>query len=264
MPRRSVKQSQLNLLSTGSLGGSKTSSIGRQSKTGYKNHLIDGPIRLSATSLNLYRECPRCFWLEHSGQIHRPRGIFPSLPGGMDNVIKKYFDGFRSTGSMPPELIGKVEGSLVRDQALMERLRSWRTSPSYRDPNLNATLIGALDECFVDGGLYIPVDYKTRGYPLKEGAKEYYQDQLNCYTLLLEANGMKTKRFAYLIYYYPDSVKASGVVQFNVEPKKLTTDPEAAKSHLIEVVKLLRQPQPPPHHSSCEFCSWGREAFELV
>ncbi len=264
MPRRSVKQSQLNLLSTGLTSNAKTETKPKKPKTSYRNILSDGPIRLSATSLNLYRECPRCFWLEHSGQIHRPRGIFPSLPGGMDNVIKKYFDSYRSQGTLPPELIGKVEGQLVRDQALMERLRSWRTSPTYRDSKINATLIGALDECFIDGGLYIPVDYKTRGYPLKEGAREYYQDQLNCYTLLLESNGMKTKRIAYLIYYYPDNVKANGVVQFNVEPKKLTTDPEAARSLLIEVVKLLRQPQPPPHHSTCEFCSWGREAFEVA
>lgn len=264
MPRRTVKQTQLNLLAARRLSDAKPSIKTKMIKTGYHNTLINGPIRLSATSLNLYRECPRCFWLEHSGQIHRPRGIFPSLPGGMDNVIKKYFDGFRASGSLPPELVGKVEGKLVPDQALIERLRSWRTSPSYRDSKINATLIGALDECFIDGGLYIPVDYKTRGYPLKEGAREYYQDQLNCYTLQLEANGMKTRRFAYLIYYYPDSVKASGVVQFNVEPKKIITDPEAAKSLLVEVVKLLRQPQPPPHHSSCDFCSWGREAFEVV
>ena len=49
-------------------------------------------IRLSPSTLNLFLECPRCFWLHINKRIQRPRGIFPSLPGGMDLVIKDYFD----------------------------------------------------------------------------------------------------------------------------------------------------------------------------
>ncbi|GAI53572.1 unnamed protein product, partial [marine sediment metagenome] len=44
-------------------------------------------IRLSPSALNLFLQCPRCFWLEKNKGIKRPRGIFPSLPSGMDSVI---------------------------------------------------------------------------------------------------------------------------------------------------------------------------------
>ena len=47
--------------------------------------------------------------------IHRPRGVFPSLPGGMDNLIKKYFDTYRLQNKLPPEIDGKVEGVLMAD-----------------------------------------------------------------------------------------------------------------------------------------------------
>ena len=60
--------------------------------------------RLSPSAMNVYRDCPRCFWLTKVKSVSRPRGIFPSLPSGMDRGIKGYFDGFRANHSMPPEI----------------------------------------------------------------------------------------------------------------------------------------------------------------
>lgn len=76
---------------------------------------------LSPTALGTFKNCPRCFWLEKVKNIKRPRGIFPSLPGGMDAVIKTYFDKFRATGTLPPEIASHVEGKLVADQALLDK-----------------------------------------------------------------------------------------------------------------------------------------------
>ena len=129
-------------------------------------------IRLSPTTgLNLYNDCQRCFWLQYRENITRPRGIFPSLPGGMDGVIKKYFDRFR--GGLPPELDGKVEGTLIADQALLNRWRNWKTGLEYRDSARNAVLFGALDDCLVNAsGQHVPLDYKTRGSAPRPGDSE--------------------------------------------------------------------------------------------
>ncbi len=43
---------------------------------------------LSPSSLNLMEECPRCFWLEKHKVWKRPSSVFPSLPSGMDNILK--------------------------------------------------------------------------------------------------------------------------------------------------------------------------------
>ena len=74
-----------------------------------------GKLRLSPSALNLFLECPKCFWLEYGAGIHRPRGPFPSLPGGMDIIIKKYFDSYRAVGKVPPEIVNQVEGDLFAD-----------------------------------------------------------------------------------------------------------------------------------------------------
>jgi len=60
--------------------------------------------KLSPSSLNLMNECERCFWLDKHNVWKRPNGIFPSLPSGMDRILKTHFDKFRDKGLLPPEL----------------------------------------------------------------------------------------------------------------------------------------------------------------
>ena len=75
----------------------------------------------------------------------------------------------------------------------MEKWRNWRTGLEGRDKELDATLFGAMDDCLVDGEVYIPLDYKTKGSAPNDGDSEkYYQTQLDAYTLMLHANGYKT------------------------------------------------------------------------
>jgi hypothetical protein len=67
-------------------------------------------LTLSNSRLGLYTECPRCFWLEINTGIKRPDTIFPSLPGGLDPLFKRYFDQFRDRSELPPEVQGKLPG----------------------------------------------------------------------------------------------------------------------------------------------------------
>lgn len=215
-------------------------------------------IRLSPSSLNLFLECPRCFWLQMNENIHRPRGIFPSLPGGMDLVIKDYFDKYREKDELPPELQGKIEGKLLHDHVLLNKWRNWRTGLEYTDETLGVTLFGALDDCLQIGNKFVPLDYKTRGSAPKEGdSQKYYGNQLDCYSLMLEENGHPVGQIGYLVYYYPEHVEENGTVIFNVKPVELTIDPNRARQTLKNAIKLLSGPIP-PHHTECEYCIWGR------
>lgn len=215
-------------------------------------------VRLSPSTLNLFLECPRCFWLHINERIHRPRGLFPSLPMGMDSVIKVYFDKYRIKGKLPPEINGKVEGILIPDLDLLNKWRNWKTGLEYNDEILGVTLFGALDDCLQDKKHYIPVDYKTRGSAPREGDSEkYYGNQLDCYGLLLEENNYPIRDFGYLIYYYPKEVKENGAVNFDVKVIRLNIDSERAKKVLKDAIKLLNSPIP-SRHSECEYCIWGR------
>ena len=124
-------------------------------------------IRLSPSTLNLFRECPRCFWLQFKKGIARPRGIFPSLPNGMDKVLKKYFDSYRKKGTLPPEIAQEI-GTSAKLYTNMEDLKIWRNNfkgLQKEYPEYKFTLRGAIDELLISkDGKYIPFDFKTRGY----------------------------------------------------------------------------------------------------
>lgn len=220
-------------------------------------------VQLSPTTgLNLFRECPRCFWLRYNEKVHRPETIFPSLPSGMDRVIKEYFDSFRKDGKLPAEIDGKMVGKLMPDQALLDDWRNWRKGLIFNDDQLDATLTGALDDCLIDGDCYVPLDYKTRGSAPKEGASEmYYQTQLDTYVLLLQKSGYRTGEFAYLIYFFPDKVVGAHNVKFSVEVVKIETDGQRAYRIFADAVNCLRGPIP-KSHTECGFCAWYSDLLE--
>ena len=213
-------------------------------------------IKLSPSKLNLFLECKLCFWLENVKNIHRPAGPFPSLPSGMDLTIKKYFDKFRERGEMPPEIEGKVEGKLIQNLELLNKWRSNKVGINFKDDKIGAILMGAIDECLVNKEFYIPLDFKTRGFNLKEDSTSFYQNQLDCYCLLIEKSGFNQPNFAYLVYFIPEEFKGEGIVKFKVEVKKMKTSPERALKIFEEAVNLLKSEAPSKSHSDCNFCAW--------
>lgn len=216
-------------------------------------------IKLSPSTLNLFLECPRCFWFDKVQGVKQPRGIFPSLPGGMDRVIKEYFDGFRGKKRMPPELLEKgndLNGiELFENQEELDLWRNWRTGLQYRDGD-GSVLSGALDDLLVKNGLYIPFDYKTKGsVTTEQDAVKYYQNQLDCYTLLLHENKMPTAGYAFLLYYSPKTVAERGNVFFELQAIKIATDYERARGTFRKAVSLLNGPVP-EGKGFCEYCAW--------
>ena len=205
-------------------------------------------VSLSASSLKLYRECPRCFWLLRNKGIERPRGPFPSLPTGMDTVLKRYFETYRRRGTLPPLIDGKLSGSLITQDL----------SLGFTDVKLDARLWGRLDDCLVlEDGRHAPLDHKTRASAPADVSytEKYYKFQMDVYSLLLERNGYPISRTAYVIYYYPLDGKLHEGFPFGVAIHRVATDPEGAYGVFHAARQLLAGPMP-PSPETCDFCRW--------
>ena len=111
-------------------------------------------IKVSPSGTSYLLECPRCLWLQMNENKKRPRGAYPSLPDGMDNVFKKYFDEYRKRGELPPEIEGKVEGQLYNDN--LAEFNKWREVDFGRGglgakfPDLDIVLRGAIDDLLIE------------------------------------------------------------------------------------------------------------------
>jgi hypothetical protein len=208
---------------------------------------------LSPSTLNIYRECPRCFYLHMRYEIKRPRGPMPSIATGLDSVFKKYFGYYRSTGELPPDLKQEMSGHLI------EKLKPayyYNIKPGY-------TIMGRLDDCLVtDEGRYVPLDHKTRASPAS-GVHPAYQLQMEVYCLLLDGNGLKAGDRAYLIYYYPLNVspeEGPKNITFGLDIKRVDVDVGHAREVIERAIDCLESPDIPEPSPECEYCRWVDEA----
>lgn len=185
--------------------------------------------------------------------------IFPSLPSGMDRVLKEHFDSFRRKGQLPPELaaLGKSV-KLFDDDALMAEWRNNFKGIRWADGKGNI-FRGAVDEILKKGKKLIVLDFKTRGFPIKKDTHEYYQDQLDIYNFLLRKNGYKTEDYAYLLFIHPARVRKNGDVAFDSDLVKMKVFPENALKLFRNALKVLNGKKPKPGEE-CGFCSWLEEA----
>lgn len=213
------------------------------------------PYKLSPSSLSLFKDCPRCFWLQLNKGERRPAGIFPSLPSGMDRVLKVHFDSFMKRGVLPPEL-QELNGSvkLFDNQELLDLWRNNFKGIRWQDANGN-TLFGAVDNLLVNGEKLIVLDFKTRGFPLKEDTHNYYQDQMDIYNFLLRKNGYMTEDYTYLLFYHPEKVNEKGHVEFNTDLKKIPANPENGEKLFKNALNCLYGTEPEAE-KECEYCKW--------
>lgn len=213
--------------------------------------------KLSPSSLNLMQECPRCFWLKMHKVWKRPDGIFPSLPSGMDKILKKHFNKFRDKGELPPEI---CEDDNCKDMKLFddkEKLKIWQNNwkgVSWTDDAGNI-LHGAVDNILVKKQntkeKLIVLDYKTRGYPLKDDTHKHYQLQLDIYNFLLRKNNYKTEDYGFLLFYVPREVTKTGEVVFDTTLKKMKINTKNADDVWKKAIKLLEGDCP---DKVCEWC----------
>ncbi|MEK6873728.1 MAG: PD-(D/E)XK nuclease family protein [Nanoarchaeota archaeon] len=213
--------------------------------------------KLSPSSISLMEECQRCFWLDKHNMWKRPSGIFPSLPSGMDNILKKHFNKFRDKNLLPPELCndGNCEnmGLFGRDEDEKELLSLWQNNLKgiwWEDEDGNI-LFGAVDNILVKDDKLIVLDYKTRGYKLKENTTDYYKNQMDIYNFLLRKNGYDTEDFSFLLFYVPSEVSDTGEVLFDTTLKKIPINIKNAE-FLFEKALILLDGDCP--NKKCEWC----------
>lgn len=209
---------------------------------------------ISPSALGIFKDCPRCFYLDRNMKIIRPRGIFPSLPGGVDAVMKSYHDDMRATG-------GVVDGvNLFKDQGNLALWRNWRTGMKIETPDY--VFVGAIDDLAIESdGTFSPYDFKSKGSePEEDYPAKYYQTQMDSYALMLEHHGMRPSGKAYFRFVWPiyDQTRPDGI-SFGAKTLTLATDKKRAIDLLSNAVACLSSSKIPESGENCEHCLWVKK-----
>jgi CRISPR/Cas system-associated exonuclease Cas4 (RecB family) len=224
--------------------------------------MAEKSIKLSPNSLNLYLECPHCFWLEKNLGIKRPPAYPYALNAAVDSLLKEEFDTYRAKKLKPPLLEdSNIKANLFSNQKLLNQWRNNLAGIRYYDENLKATLFGAMDDVLeFENGKIAPLDYKSTGNSTSK-IYDRFQLQMDVYTYLMEKNGFQTPKKGYLAFYVVD--KRRGFIDrlpFRKEILEIETNPSDVYEIFKDAVVVLREVKPPEHSRDCQFNKWMKKA----
>lgn len=213
-------------------------------------------MQLSYSALSIFKDCKRCFWLDRNKKLLRPRGIFSSLPTGIDKLLKERLEAYR--GSLPPMMADypQLTGFQLYTGADLQKMRNWKTNPLRMEDAKGNIIVGAFDDLLYNPTTqeYAFLDYKTKGSePDQAYCEKYYQPQLNIYTRFLELGKKKVAPFGVLLYFWPEP--GEELLVFKSKPFFMTPNTADAETLFKEAIECLEGDMP-DSSTTCEYCAY--------
>ncbi len=222
------------------------------------------PFKLSRSKIDLFLECPRCFYYDRRLGVGRPPGFPFTLNVAVDRLLKLEFDTHRANGTRHPliERYG-VDARPVPH----ENLDQWRNNfvgIQYLHRPTNLLIFGAIDDLWQNpAGEYIVVDYKAtaKDEEITELNKEWqdsYKRQMELYQWLLRKNGHRVSSVGYFIYCNgrTDRSAFNGRLEFAVTLIPYTGDDSWVEKTIMEAHQCLNSSKLPEAAADCDYCSY--------
>jgi hypothetical protein len=177
------------------------------------------PMPLSRSKIDLFLQCPKCFYLDRKIGISQPSGAPFTLNNAVDALLKKEFDIHRKNKTLHPFQIKNGIDTIPYDHEDIEIWRNNKKGIQYLHEQTNFLIYGAIDDVWIrPNGELIIVDYKAKaskddpstflepktnkdGKIVKtEKYKISYKKQIEIYQWLFRKNGFKVSNTAYFIF----------------------------------------------------------------
>jgi len=229
------------------------------------------PFRLSRSRLELFMNCPRCFYLDRRLGTDRPPGYPFSLNSAVDTLLKKEFDIHRVSGTPHPLMQAYGLDAVPFQHEKMEEWRdSLRRGITYLHPQTNLFFTGGVDDVWIDKeGKLIIVDYKATA---KDGEvnldaewQDGYKRQMEMYQWLFRKNGFSVSDTGYFVYCngQTDRKAFDGKLEFDVKLLPYTGDDKWVEGTLIAAHDCLMSDTIPAPNAACDYCAYRQAAEEL-
>jgi len=239
----------------------------------YKKKLYDPkskePFKLSRTKIDLFIDCPRCFYLDRRLGIARPKGFPFNLNSAVDHLLKKEFDHYRQQQEPHPLM---AEAGLDAIPFSHPNLDQWRqnfTGIQYHHPQTNFLLFGAIDDVWVfpDNQLAI-VDYKATSkegdITLEDPWKITYKRQMEIYQWLFRRNGFEVAETGYFVYAngLRSEPNFSDQLKFKTVLLPYKGNDAWVEEAVVKAWECLQEGEVPEGVEGCEFCLYRSIALD--
>ncbi|MBU1019492.1 PD-(D/E)XK nuclease family protein [Patescibacteria group bacterium] len=221
------------------------------------------PFKLSRSKIDLFLECPRCFYIDRCLGTGRPPGYPFSLNSAVDTLLKKEFDFHRSKKTAHPLMKAYGVDAIPFQHEMMNEWRENFKGVQHLHEPTNLIITGAVDDLWVNPeGQVIVVDYKATSkvgeVTMEDEWKIGYKRQMEIYQWLLRQNGLDVSDLGYFVYANgsTDRKAFDGKLEFDV-----TLLPyEGSDSWVGETIQKAREclvnddiPEP---GDNCDYCAY--------
>lgn len=232
--------------------------------------------KISRSKIELFMQCPRCFWLDVRLKIKRPDSPPFNINKAIDELLKKEFDVYRKKGEPHPIMIQHEVSAIPFAH---ENLDDWRhnfTGVAYVYEPTNLHIFGAVDDIWVnDDGELIVVDYKAtakeREVSIDSEWQVSYKRQMEIYQWLLRQNGFKVSNTGYFVYTNGrfDLDGFNDRLEFRTKVIPYTGTDTWVESTIKKMKACMDSEDMPPVGDDlmggpCQFCTYARSRTELT
>ena len=120
------------------------------------------PFKLSRSKIELFTECPKCFYLDRRLGVGRPPGYPFNLNTAVDTLLKKEFDVHRAGKTPHPLMKAYKIDAIPFDHEMMDEWRRNFGGVQYHHELTNFIITGAVDDIWINPkDELIIVDYKA-------------------------------------------------------------------------------------------------------
>jgi hypothetical protein len=222
------------------------------------------PFKLSRSKIDLFLQCPKCFYLDRRLGVGRPPGFPFALNSAVDALLKKEFDIHRAAGSQHP-LLAKygVDARPVAHQDL-DKWRTNFTGVQFLHKPTNLLITGAIDDLWQNSkNEYIVVDYKSTSKAeeitaLDKDWQDGYKRQMEIYQWLLRQNGYKVSDTGYFVYCNgkTDREAFDAKLEFDLTLIPYTGDDSWIEKTIVKIHKCLNSSKIPKSNLDCDYCAY--------
>jgi CRISPR/Cas system-associated exonuclease Cas4 (RecB family) len=228
------------------------------------NPKSDKPYKLSRSKLELFIECPRCFYLDRRLGIGRPPGYPFNLNSAVDVLLKNEFDFYRAKKEKHP-LIKSYNIDAI--PAFHEKLEQWQENfkgIEFLHSPTNLMITGAIDDLWQNSNQeFIVVDYKSTSKnekitTLDELWQKGYKRQMEIYQWLLRQNGLNVSDTGYFVYCNgkKDKPAFNAKLEFEITLIHYIGNDNWVEKVINEAYQQLNQDKPPEKKENCDYCAY--------
>lgn len=229
------------------------------------------PFRLSRSRIDLFLNCPRCFYIDRRLGTDRPPGFPFSLNSAVDKLLKKEFDINRVAGTAHPLMKKyKIDAIPFAHQNIEEWRDALRRGIAYHHGKTNLLITGGVDDVWVDPkGELIIVDYKatSKEEEVSLGADWQigYKRQMEIYQWLFRKNGFKVSNTGYFVYCNGDADKKAfdAKLEFDIKIIPYVGDDSWIEKTINDICDCLQSDALPELGEDCDYCLYRAAVNEL-